>query len=129
MAFNIKLKEIMDSRKMKGAELARLTGLSEAIISEYLKGKKEPRGKQSVAIASVLNVSLDELWETEFYKKNNAPAEKQEQSSGNISLEESNRLLAALGFIKEGEQLSDNDLAFLANIIGLLDNWFSGKNR
>ena len=41
-----------------------------------------------------------------------------------VSMEESNRLLVALGLIKEGEDLSDDDLAFLDHIIGLLDAWF-----
>lgn len=46
-----------------------MTGLSEAAISDYLNGKKEPRGKQSAAIAKALNVSLDDLWETGYQEK------------------------------------------------------------
>lgn len=126
MAFSNKLKETMVNREMRAADLARETGLSEAIISEYLSGKKEPRGKQSVLIARALRISLDELWETGFNGEEKAPASEQEPL---ISMEASNRLLVELGFIREGEQLSDDDLAFLTNVIGLLDNWFSRKGR
>lgn len=64
MAFAEQLRELMNKKNMKAVELARATGLSEAAISDYLKGKKEPRGRQSIAIAKALEVSLDILWET-----------------------------------------------------------------
>ena len=66
MAFADKLKELLNKNELKAADLARYSGLSEAAISDYLKGKKEPRGRQSIVIAKALNVSLDELWETGY---------------------------------------------------------------
>lgn len=66
MAFADKLKEMLNKNGIKAVDLARSTGLSEAAISDYLKGKKEPRGRQSIAIAKALNVSLDVLWETGY---------------------------------------------------------------
>lgn len=69
MSFPDQLKELMTKKNMKAVDLARATGLSEAAISDYLKGKKEPRGRQSIAIAKALDVSLDTLWETGFQEK------------------------------------------------------------
>lgn len=69
MSFADKLKELLNKNGLKAADLARSTGLSEAAISDYLNGKKEPRGRQSIAIAKVLNVSLDTLWETGWEDK------------------------------------------------------------
>lgn len=66
MSFADKLKEMLNKNELKAADLARATGLSEAAISDYLKGKKEPRGRQSIAIAKALNISLDTLWETGY---------------------------------------------------------------
>lgn len=66
MAFPDQLKKLMGERNMKAVDVARATGLSEAAISDYLKGKKEPRGRQSIALAKALNISLDMLWETDF---------------------------------------------------------------
>lgn len=71
MAFAEQLRALMDRKDMKAVDLARATGLSEAAISDYLKGKKEPRGKQSVALAKALGVSLDVLWETGFGLRDN----------------------------------------------------------
>ena len=76
MGFSEKLRELLLDRKMKAADLARATGLSEAAVSDYLKGKKEPRGRQSIAIAQALSVSLDDLWETGFDGKANDTTEK-----------------------------------------------------
>ncbi len=67
--FSEHLRELMKERQMSAADLARATGLSEAAISGYLNGKKEPRGAQSKSIAQALNVSLDELWQTGFHIK------------------------------------------------------------
>lgn len=69
MSFSDQLKLLMRKNNMKSVDLARLTGLSEAAISDYINGKKEPRGKQSINIAKALNVSLDVLWETGFDEK------------------------------------------------------------
>ena len=66
MAFKDTLRRLMNEKNMKAADLARATGLSEAIISTYLSGKKEPLGKTSIAIAKALQVTLDVLWETDF---------------------------------------------------------------
>lgn len=78
MSFSDKLKEILNKNGLKAADLARSTGLSEAAISDYLRGKKEPRGRQSIAIAKALNISLDMLWETGYdsTKSNNPKADE-----------------------------------------------------
>lgn len=70
MSFADNLKDILNKNGLKAVDLARATGLSEAAISDYLKGKKEPRGRQSIAIAKALNISLDTLWDTGFDRTN-----------------------------------------------------------
>lgn len=79
MSFADKLKEMLNKNELKAADLARATGLSEAAISDYLKGKKEPRGRQSIAIAKALHVSLDTLWET-GYDANNSNNPKTDEA-------------------------------------------------
>lgn len=81
MAFQDKLKKLLTEKNMKAVDLARSTGLSEAAISDYLKGKKEPRGRQSISIAKALEVSLDTLWETGFQETKKSP-ELTEVNSG-----------------------------------------------
>lgn len=86
MAFADKLKEILSKNELKAADLARMTGLSEAAISDYLNGKKEPRGRQSITIAKALNVSLDTLWETEYENVKSTDSKANEALSIFLSL-------------------------------------------
>jgi transcriptional regulator with XRE-family HTH domain len=66
MAFQEQLQKYMHKKNMKATDLAQATGLSNAIISDYLNGKKEPKVRQSMLIAKALNISLDILWESNF---------------------------------------------------------------
>lgn len=59
--------------------------------------------------------------------KNSPSTAEAAPGEGHITLEESNRLLDALGLTREGQDLSDDDLAFLEHIIGLLDAWFDKR--
>lgn len=78
---------------------------------------------QSKAVAKLVEIAINKL-ETEDNKKNSPGAVEAASGKTDISLEESNQLLAALGLVKDGQQLSNADLAFLSHIIGLLDAWF-----
>ena len=63
-------------------------------------------------------------------KENEKSPSAEESAPGDqVTLEESNRLLIALGYIQEGDDLSDEDLAFLSHIVGLLDAWFRSKGQ
>ena len=81
---------------------------------------------QTQAILSLIDKGLSLVESEESEHKKSSPSTA-EAAPGDeyISLEESNRLLVALGLIKEGQDLSDDDLAFLEHIIGLLEAWFS----
>ena len=55
------LKKIMGERKVSGAVLARETGCSKAAISQYMNGINIPSRKRVEVIATVLNVTVEEL--------------------------------------------------------------------
>lgn len=55
------LKEIMTTKKISGARLARETGYSKAAISQYMNGINVPSPERIEAIAGVLGVSVEEL--------------------------------------------------------------------
>ena len=112
------------------------------IISDYLEGKRKPLNATLSQIATDLGVNPEWLYGSDAPKYKNPTPEDGDTLSGNekspgtteaapgdarISLEESNHLLIALGLIKEGQQLSVDDLAFLTHIIGLLEAWFSKR--
>ena len=58
--FKDRLVEAMKARGMRAAELAKITGLSKARISQYVNGKFIPKSDAILQIAEALRVS--ELW-------------------------------------------------------------------
>ena len=57
-----RLKEILDVLELSQVKLARLTGLSEAAISNYVKGDREPTLTAIQAILNVLPCSYETIW-------------------------------------------------------------------
>ena len=55
--FAITLKKLLQEKNMKQNELARLTKINKSSISEYLSGNYQPKYKNILKIAEVLNVS------------------------------------------------------------------------
>ena len=126
----INLVTAMEKAGINQVQLAEKLNISKGTVHNWTRGNNSPDVDMVPRICDVLGISVLDLYSpTEFEnpetftttKKSPAPAEA---STGEISLEESNNLLVALGYIKPGEQISDDDLAFLEHIIGLLDAWF-----
>lgn len=119
------LERIEQLKKVKGLtneQLAKLSGVPKGTIDKITAGAtKDPKLETVKAIARALGCSISEFDDT---KKTPVSTEV---STGEISLEESNNLLVTLGYIKAGEQISDEDLQFLTHLFGLLDSWFSKK--
>lgn len=122
----MKLQRINIIRKDRGLsikDLAQASGVPLSTLKKICAGQTEnPTLDTMKAIASALNCTLEDLDENE-----KAPAVQQELSQEDITMEQSTRLLVGLGFIREGEQLSDRDLAFLSGILNVLDAYFDGR--
>lgn len=56
--FKNRLIEALNLRKMSAAELSRLSGIDEGTLSNYKKGKYEPKQRKLESIANSLNVSI-----------------------------------------------------------------------
>lgn len=139
MAFADTLKKLMDAREMKAVDLARATGLSEAAISGYLKGTKEPRGKQSVEIAKALNVPLDILWETDFApyllgidttKTSPEPTtiDPEDEKEKDEIVKVLTEGLSRLGFLDKDGMISDRDFKFLCSLVDLMFAHFNQED-
>ena len=57
-----RLRDALDLRNMRAAELSRLTGLSKGTIHHYLVGNYEPKSTSINKMAVALNVSESWLW-------------------------------------------------------------------
>lgn len=127
MAFEDRLKEARKAAGLTQEQAAEQIGVAKSTWTGYEKGNSQPDINKIVKIMAALNIDANYLWQ-DYGDTTKAPAE-QEQIGKGISLEASNRLLVNLGFIDDGGQLTDDDLAFLTNVFGLLDSWFSSKRR
>ena len=121
-----RLVEVRERNGYTRKRLAEELGKPYATITKYENGEREAGSGYLISIAEKFNVTTDYLLGIEDdqsaeTKKSPAPAEAETEE---VSLEETDRLLVALGLIKECEQLSDDDLAFVGHIVGLLDAWF-----
>ena len=59
------LNQIMDAKKISGYRLSKVTGVSQASISDYRKGASEPTISIAKKLAKGLGVSVAELIEDE----------------------------------------------------------------
>lgn len=125
MEFYEELKAARIKAGLTQQQIADEIGITKSTYCGYETAKRNPDPQRIKQLAKVLHISADTLLDTGIEKeKSPAPAEAETEE---VSLEETDKLLVALGLIKEGEQLSDDDLAFVGHIVGLLDAWFKRK--
>lgn len=97
-------------------------------ISAWEVGRAQPDANTLFLLFEVLGRSVDEAFGFTEGEKNPPGTAEAAPGEDRISVDESTKLLVALGLIEEGQRLSNDDLAFLGNIISLLDVWFSKGN-
>lgn len=125
MEFYEELKAARIKAGLTQQQIADEIGITKSTYCGYETAKRNPDPQRIKQLAKVLHISADTLLDTGIEKEKD-PAST-EAETREISLEETDKLLVALGLIKEGEQLSDDDLAFLEGIITLLNTWFKRK--
>lgn len=118
-----KLNEIKKAKGWTNEQLAEISGVPKTTIDKITAGTNtNPKLGTLQSLCRALGCRLDDL-DDAAPQTQKSPASA-EANTGEITLEESNNLLVALGYIKPGEQISDEDLSFLEHVIGLLDAWF-----
>lgn len=61
MTLDKTLPVLLAQRKMKQSDLARMTGISTGLISDYIGGRKVPSISKAVLMADAFGISLDAL--------------------------------------------------------------------
>ena len=98
MGLGEKIQELLDVRGMTRRELAEASGLTEAAISRYITGDRNPKSISLSAIAKALDVTSDELLGNE----NNTEDEIDEavrlvaRNAGNVTSAQKRYLINAL---------------------------------
>jgi transcriptional regulator with XRE-family HTH domain len=124
-----RLVEVRERNGYTRKRLAEELGKPYATITKYENGEREAGSGYLISIAEKFNVTTDYLLGIEDdqsaeTEKSPAPAEAE---TGEITREMSIELLKALGLLDQSGNLSDDDLAFLAHIVGLLE-WRFGDH-
>lgn len=123
------LKRLKKQSKMTTAEIAEKSGIPEPTLEKLFAGKtKRPTLQTVTKLAHLFGCTLDDLQNANFEWQKEIPSAPAATGTERISIEETDKLLAALGFIEEGGELSDDDLLFLQCVVTLMNAWF-GKRK
>lgn len=129
----MRIKEARERAGFTQTELAAKLGIAPNTFNGYENGLHDPKSKMLRQIASECNTSIDYILcltdNPEVPNETKKAPAPEGAGDGRISLETSNRALVAMGLIREGEQLSDDDFAFVSHIMGLLNAWFAEKDK
>ena len=129
----MRIKEARERAGYTQTELAARIGVAPNTFCGYENGLHDPKSKFLTKIAAECNTSIDYILgltdDPERYSSTKKAPASEDAEAGKISLETSTRALIAMGLIREGDQLSDDDLAFIGHIMGLLNAWFAEKEK
>lgn len=125
MEFYEELKAARIKAGLTQQQIADEIGITKSTYCGYETAKRNPDPQRIKQLAKVLHISADTLLDTGI-EKEKAPAST-EAETGEITREMSIELLKALGLLDQSGNLSDDDLAFLGYIVGLLE-WRFGDH-
>lgn len=127
-----RIKELREGTGMSARKFAESIGIKYTTYYGYETGTREPGSDTVTALCNyfgctadyLLGLSNDPNGHRPEKEKAPAPAEAETRE---ITREMSIELLKALGLLDQSGNLSDDDLAFLAHIVGLLE-WRFGDH-
>ena len=125
MEFYEELKAARIKAGLTQQQIADEIGITKSTYCGYETAKRNPDPQRIKQLAKVLHISADTLLDTGI-EKEKAPAST-EAETREITREMSIELLKALGLLDQSGNLSDDALAFLAHIVGLLE-WRFGDH-
>lgn len=98
-------------------DVSRDTGIPYRTYCSYEYGEREAGNSAIIILANYYGISVDELLGINNGSDNAEP----------ISVEEVYDFLVRFGFVEEGEDITDDDVSFLASIFNVLGEWFRNK--
>lgn len=119
--FSKNLSNLLSDQKKTQVDVAEALGVSTSTVSSWCTGEKMPRMDKVERLAKYLSVGKSDLLE-----ENKSPVPKREAGDTREWLED---LMVDKGYIKRGEDISDNQAKFLIHLTGLLDAWFDTQRK
>ena len=116
-------------------ELGEIIGVAESTISQYETGKREPDFETLLKLGEYFDVSVDYLlrgenrWDTHPLEsggilpsiRNNKKSPESDASDSGALAERLYDFLISIGYLKPGQDLTDQQLDVLTSIVTILD--------
>lgn len=126
MTLGEKIVYYRDKRGLTQKALAERMGITPTRLNYWEKDKREPDVKMLNLLCKTLEIDPKALLSDEEKEKAPAPSE---DSTRAISVEALEAMLIQGGFIRPGEDLSDDDLDFLLSVGRIVETWFRKRQK
>lgn len=124
MSFSENLKKFRRAKGLTQQQVANELGITKATYSGYETGRREPDVSKIKALARLLDITGDDLIGTEFAKeKSPEPAATDSEAIRRMQLLINS--FEAAGYVRPGEDLTDEQLRFCMALVDFLDTYFS----
>ena len=110
--FGDNLRRIREEKGVSMKKAASDMGIPYTTYLSYEYGRREPSIEMLLKLSEYYGVSTDELLGIN------------KETPEDVPIENVYQFLLESGFVSEGEDLSEDDLAFLTSIIAALKDWF-----
>lgn len=121
------LKRMKAESGLTTAEIAKQADIPEPTLEKLFAGvTKDPKLPTMKKLVHFLGYTLDDLYPEETEK---APAPSEDSAEAQFSKLEIETVLVSLGFIEDGEHVTDSDLRFINGILDIIDAWFENRHQ
>ena len=109
-------------------DLSEKSGVPKGTLAKITSGiTKAPSLETMRSLVYAMGYTVDDLDRGIKTKKSPAPSEDSAGENGKLSMDDVERVLLSRGLIKEGQDVTEDDLRFINSVLDLIDMWF--KNR
>ena len=123
------LERFNEMRRISGMsldELSKKSGVPKGTLAKITSGiTKAPSLETMRSLVYAMGYTLNDL---DGYEKN-PPAPAKPEQGNRLTKYEVEGVLISLGLVEDGQHITDRDLAFVSDVISILDAWFEEKRK
>ena len=124
MSWLDELRKMKERSGMTTNQIATASQIPEPTLEKLFAGKTKSPGIGAVqTLVHTLGYTLDDL----FPETKNPPVPPSGSTGGKVDPERLEALLIEMGFIKQGDDLTDSDLRFLLSVGEIIRAWFAER--
>ena len=120
------LKKMKTESGLTTAEIAKGADIPEPTLEKLFAGvTKDPKLPTMQKLVHFLGYTLDDLYPEE----KNSPAPSEDSAGEKFKKIDIETVLVSLGFVKDGQHITDADLRFINGVLDIIDAWFEDRNQ